>query len=82
MNESTYICQFILYLITLVAIPIALTRKKMRKSYRAFITLCPIVCGGIYYLLTREASGVYVMLMAVIALLAVVFHPGQPKDDE
>lgn len=82
MNENTYISLFILCLITLVAIPVALTRKKLRKSIRAFITLCPIVYGGIYFLLTRDNSAVYAMLMGVVALLAVVLHPGQPKDEE
>lgn len=82
MNSDTYIYLVILCIVTLVAIPVALTRKKLRKSIRALIALCPIVLGGTYYLLTREANGIYVMLMAVFVLLAVVFHPGQQPNED
>jgi len=82
MNEHTYIYLFILCLITLVAIPVALTKKLLSKSIRALIVLCPIIYGGIYFLITKDNSAVYIMLMAVMTLLAVVFHPGQEKEKE
>lgn len=81
MNENTYIPLFILSLITLIAIPIALTKKQLRKSIRAFIALCPIAFAGIYFVFTHDNSAIYAMLMGVVALLAVVFHPGQNKEE-
>lgn len=82
MNTQQYLTQIILCLVTVAAIPFALTKKRIRKSVRIAVACCPIVYGSVYYWATDDTSGIYAALMGAVVLLTIILHPGQPKNEE
>ncbi|MBP5380171.1 MAG: hypothetical protein J6Y39_00355 [Bacteroidaceae bacterium] len=68
-------------LLTLVAIPFALTKKDMKRWIRMILALIPIVFGVLYYLFTRETNGIYVALTGLLALFFVAAHPNKKTEE-
>ncbi|MBQ9559627.1 MAG: hypothetical protein IJV08_06535 [Bacteroidaceae bacterium] len=82
MNNAHYIFQVVLCLLTVAGIFLALVKTHWRRSRRMCLLLCPLSYGGIYHLLTGEPSGVYAMLMCVLAMLIVVFRIDKSTDEQ
>ena len=70
-----YILQIGLCLVTIVAIFLALTSKRLSRTLRMIAAVCPIIFGAIWYLITKEESGFFALLMGFVALVFVFFHP-------
>lgn len=83
MNSTLqYLLQIGLCLITLVAIILALTSKPLSRTLRMIAALCPVILGGIWYLITKEESGFFALLMGFVALVFVFFHPRKKQQEE
>ena len=67
-------------LLTLVAVPFALTKKDMKRWKRMLLALLPIVFGVLFYLFTRETNGIYGALTGLLALFFVAAHPDKKSD--
>ena len=81
MIDGQYILQTLLIIVTLVAIPLSLTKKSLSRKWRALLTLCPIGLGLAYYLLYHEASAVFAALMGLWALFFITIHPNKNKQE-
>jgi hypothetical protein len=44
--------------------------------------VCPIIFGAIWYLITKEESGFYALLMGFVALVFVFVHPRKKIEGE
>lgn len=82
MTTNQYILQTLLILVTLVALPLSLTKKSLPRKWRAIIALCPIALGLIAHLLYREAGGIFAALMGLWALFFITIHPDKKPEDE
>ena len=67
-------------LLTLVAVPFALTKKDMKRWKRMLLALLPIAFGVLFYLFTRETNGIYVALTGLLALFFGAAHPDKKSD--
>lgn len=74
-----YIFQ-VLCLLTLVAVPVSLSKKRFGRKVRMIVAFVPIVTGLASYLITHETNGIFVALIGLWALFFVTIHPH--KDDE
>lgn len=82
MNSTLqYILQIGLCLVTIVAIFLALTSKPLSRMLRMIAAVCPIIFGAIWYLITKEESGFYALLMGFVALVFVFVHPRKKNTD-
>ena len=82
MNSTLqYILQIGLCLVTVVAIFLALTSKPLIRTLRMIAAVCPIIFGAIWYLITKEESGFYALLMGFVALVFVFVHPRKKNTD-
>ncbi len=70
-----YISQVILCLLAAVSIPLSLTSRPVKMWQRLLPVESLIVFGAVFFLITRNSSGLYAALMGVVCLLFVVFHP-------
>ena len=77
-----YLLQTGLCLITLAAIFLALTSKPLSRNLRMLAAVCPIILGTIWYLITKEESGFFALLMGFVALAFVFFHPRDKEQGE
>lgn len=77
-----YLLQIGLCLITLAAIFLALTSKPLSRNLRMLAAICPIILGAIWYLITKEESGFFALLMGFVALVFVFFHPRDKEQKE
>ena len=76
-----YISQIILCLLVAAAVPMALISNPVKigthlLNIKLWQRLLPvellIIYGAVYYLVTRDASGIYATLIGVVGLLIVV----------
>jgi len=70
-----YISEIILCLLAVAAIPMSLTKRPLKLWQRLLPVESLIVFGAVFFLITRNKSGLYAALMGVVCLLFVVFHP-------
>ncbi len=77
MNHE-YLLQ-VLCLLTLVAVPIALSKKSLKRTIRLALAMFPVIFGTVYALMTRKTNGIFV---ALIGLWAVFFVMANRKREE
>lgn len=82
MTTTNYLLQVFLYLLAVGAIPLALTKRQVSRKIRLLVSLCPVLLGLFYYLVTKQTSGIFVALMGLWALFFVTVHPGQQHNEE
>jgi len=79
--DIQYILQ-VLCLLTLVAVPLSLSKKSFSRTTRLVIALIPVVLGLVYCLTTRETNGIFVALIGLWAVFFVTVHPKKDKETE
>ena len=79
--DIQYILQ-VLCLLTLVAVPLSLSKKSFSRTTRLVIALIPVVLGLTYYLTVRETNGILVALIGLWAVFFVTVHPKKDKETE
>lgn len=79
--DIQYILQ-VLCLLTLVAVPLSLSKKSFSRTTRLVIALIPVVLGLVYYLTVRETNGIFVALIGLWAVFFVTVHPKKDKETE
>ena len=72
--DIKYILQ-VLCLLTLVAVPLSLSKKRFSRTTRLIISLVPVVFGLAYYLISHETNGIFVALIGLWAVFFVTVHP-------
>ncbi len=77
--DTQYLLQ-VLCLLTLVAVPLSLSKKHLSRTKRLIIALVPVVVGLVYYLFTNETNGIFVALIGLWAVFFVTVHPRRNKD--
>lgn len=83
MNQNTqYLLQIGLCVITLASIVIALTKRPLRRHIRMLAAMCPIIYGAIWYLEFEEHGGFFAMLMGFVAMVLVFLHPKGEEQEE
>ena len=76
-----YISEIILCLLAVAAIPMSLTKRPLKMWQRLLPVESLIVFGAVFFLITRNKSGLYAALMGVVCLLFVVFHPKKQANE-
>ena len=76
-----YIFQ-VLCLLTLVAVPLSLSKKHFHRITRLLLALFPVIFGLAYYQITDERNGIFVALIGLWAVFFVTVHPHKVKDEE
>ncbi|MBQ7571691.1 MAG: hypothetical protein IJT19_05560 [Bacteroidaceae bacterium] len=76
-----YIFQ-VLCLLTLVAVPLSLSKKHFHRITRLLLALFPVIFGLAYYLITRETNGIFVALIGLWAVFFVAVHPRKREESE
>ena len=79
--DIKYILQ-VLCLLTLVAVPLSLSKKHFSRTTRLIVSLIPVAFGLVYYLITNETNGIFVALIGLWAVFFVTVHPRKNEDED
>ena len=70
----------VLCILTIIAVPVSLSKKSIKRSVRILIAMLPVVAGILYFLLLHENSGIFLALIGLWAQFFIFVHPKKQDD--
>ena len=77
-------CEYILQvlsLLSLLALPFALSKKSIKRTHRLALAMCPVVIGVAYALAFKGNNGIFIALIGLWGVLFVMFSRRKENHD-